>query len=164
MIFFQDPHEQVVRIVMSTWRLLQMMRKSDNGADATYKVLWQGFPIMVFRTSDHNQVFHPYGLAVCNAESTKYFRFIFQNLHNYNLEWRPSIILLGDGCGRITKGYVQVFSEPHVRVMCFYHVLTNVKEYTKVLPRELGQRVKGDIKVLQTGTNEESCLSVGRKK
>ena len=33
--------------------------------DATYKVVWQGYPIMVLGTSDHIQVFHPYGLAVC---------------------------------------------------------------------------------------------------
>jgi len=123
--------------------------------DATYKVVWQGCPLMVFGTSDHNQVFHPYGLAVCNAESTEDFRFIFQSLHNFDLEWKPSV-LLGDGCDRITKGYVEVFGEPRVRLMCFFHVSQNVEKYIKVLPRELGLRVKEDIRVLQTCTNEET--------
>ena len=82
-----DPDKQVVRIVVSTWRLLQMMRKSDMvQLDATYKVMWQGYPVMVLGTSDHNQVFHSYGLAVCNTESTEGFPFNFQSLHNFDLE------------------------------------------------------------------------------
>jgi len=73
---------------MSMGRLLRTMEKTEMiQIDATYKLNWQGYPVMVFGTSDCNQVFHLFGLAVCNGETAEDFRFIFESVHNFNLEW-----------------------------------------------------------------------------
>ncbi|CAF1343176.1 unnamed protein product, partial [Rotaria sordida] len=50
-------------------------------ADATYKLIWQGFPVLVIGTIDLNKAFHPFGLAICtNEKKTKDFEFIFNSI------------------------------------------------------------------------------------
>lgn len=153
-----NPDDQVLRLVVSTRRLLRSMEKSDMvQIDSTYKTIWQGYPVMVFGTSDRNQVFHPFGLVVCNAETGEDFRFIFEALHKYNLQWQPSV-LLADGSDAITMGFVKVFGVPLVRIMCFFHVVENLEKYLKVLPKNL-LHIKQDIDVLQICPDEETFKS-----
>jgi len=49
--------------------------------NATYKLTWQGYPIIIVGTSDKQQVFHPFTLAVTPGESEEDFSFIFDALH-----------------------------------------------------------------------------------
>lgn len=67
-------------------------------------------------TTDKNQTFHPFLLAVCKGESKDDFAFIFQALHSFNPEWMPTV-LLGDAC---EAGFVEVFGPPLIRLMCFF--------------------------------------------
>ena len=76
------------------------------------------------------------------------------NLKEINLEWRSSV-LLADGCDAITKGYIQVFGEPRVRLMCYFHVLHNLEKYFNVLPKQL-RELKKDIGDLQTCPTQET--------
>ena len=85
--------------------------------DATYKLTWQGYPVLLAGTSDSARVFHPFLLAVTKVESTKDFEFIFRVLHNFVPEWSPNI-LLADGADAITQAFTLVFGEPKVRLIC----------------------------------------------
>ncbi len=49
-------------------------------ADATYKLIWQGFPVLVVGTTDYDKAFHPFGLAVSSNEKTEDFEFMFKAL------------------------------------------------------------------------------------
>mgnify|MGYP002790673476 FL=1 len=53
-------------------------------ADATYKLTWQGFPILVCGTTDSNRKFHPFGITVCTNEKTEDFKFMFRSLIDGN--------------------------------------------------------------------------------
>lgn len=142
--------EQDLKIVISTLRLLDFMKKSEMvQIDATYKLNWQGYPVMVVGTSDKNNVFHPFAIAVCKSETTDDFGFIFTALHDLDVEWKPTV-LLADGSDAITAGFQLVFGEPLIRLMCFFHVLKNIEKYLKVLTK--GKRhgdLKDDIHALQ---------------
>ncbi|OXA40382.1 hypothetical protein Fcan01_24848 [Folsomia candida] len=58
-------------ILVSTLRLLtitQMTRLIHT--DATYKLNWEGFPVLVVRVSDKNRTFHPTAIAVTVGETS----------------------------------------------------------------------------------------------
>ena len=64
-----DVNENKFRFFISTKRLLQIAPTAKKiHADATYKLVWQGFPVLVIGTSDLDRHFHSFGLAVCSDE------------------------------------------------------------------------------------------------
>jgi len=73
----------IFRIFISTRRLLTTSSTSTKiHADATYKLVWQGFPILIVGTTDADRHFHPFGLAICTNEEKQDFKFLFQSLVN----------------------------------------------------------------------------------
>ncbi len=77
----EDDGGNKFRIFISSVRLLKIASMSQHiHADATYKLIWQGFPALVIGTTDLNKAFHPFGLAICSNEKTKDFQFIFCSL------------------------------------------------------------------------------------
>ncbi|GBO13675.1 hypothetical protein AVEN_119247-1 [Araneus ventricosus] len=63
-----DKHD--LKIVISTKRLLRLMIKTEGvQTDATYKLIWQGYPVLIVGSSDMNRTFHPFAIAVCNNET-----------------------------------------------------------------------------------------------
>jgi hypothetical protein len=147
--------EQELKIVVSTRRLLENMKKSCMvQTDATYKVIWQGYPVMLVGTSDKSRTFHPFAVAVCNNESASDFAFIFDALRTYDLDWHPDV-LLADASQAITAGYTQVFGAPVLRIMCYFHVLKNLETYLKPLPRYHQTNLKSDIRSLQVCWNAD---------
>jgi hypothetical protein len=151
--------EQDLKIVFSTKRLLSIARKLRMiQADATYKLLWQGFPVIIVGTSDKDNVFHPYLLAVIKGETCEDFSFVFRALHEYNLEWKPSI-LLGDASEAITNAFVNVFGIPAVRIMCYFHMLHNIEKYLKPLTKGgICVLIKLDIEALQHCSDEQTFI------
>ncbi|KAK7098959.1 hypothetical protein V1264_003169 [Littorina saxatilis] len=65
-----DQKEAFFRVCMTTKRLLKLGADAANvHADATYKLIWQGFPVLILGYSDANRMFHPLGLAVTKNET-----------------------------------------------------------------------------------------------
>ena len=48
--------------------------------EATYKLIWQGFPVPIVGTTDKAKKFLPFWLAVCMKEESADFAFIFSSL------------------------------------------------------------------------------------
>lgn len=154
----QLAEDQDLKIVFTTKRLLSIAEKSRTiQADATYKLLWQGYPVIIMGTSDIDNVFHPYVLAVTKGETVADFSFVFRALHQYNLEWKPNI-LLADACTAITNAFVAIFGVPEVRIMCHFHMLQNVEKYLKPLQTRTRLDLKLDIRALQTCADEETFM------
>ena len=146
--------DQDVKVVMSTCRLVSLCRKSSMvQADATYKLVWQGYPILIVGTSDMNNVFHPYALAITKGDTKEDFSFIFRALHEADLEWQPSI-LLADGSQAITNAFLAVFHVLDVRLMCSFHFHKNVETYIRPL-KHVYAKIKADIYVLQTCSDRD---------
>ncbi len=61
------------RFFVTTKRLLFNATISNKShADATYKLIWQGFPCLIIGTTDMIRQFHPYGFAVCSNEKERF--------------------------------------------------------------------------------------------
>ncbi|GBN65539.1 hypothetical protein AVEN_65045-1 [Araneus ventricosus] len=124
-----DKHD--LKIVISTKRLLRLMIKTEEvQTDATYKLIWQGYPVLIVGSSDMNRTFHPFAIAVCNNETESDFAFIFNCVEDscYKInetEWNPKI-LLADASSAITNGFKAVFGFPFRRLMCYFHVVKNI--------------------------------------
>ncbi len=130
--------------------------------DSTYKLVWQGYPVMLVGTSDKMKIFHPFAIAICQSERASDFAFIFDALQNYILNWHLRI-LLADGSDAITSGFESVFGTPAIRLTCFFHVKQNLEKYFKLLrkcPEYLNH--KRDIFSLQTSKDEKTfCVATG---
>ena len=83
-----DPNEQKLKIVISTRRLLNVVQNSEMlQADGTYKLVWQGYPVLIVGTSEKNNTFHPACLAICDSESADDYEFVFRALsHKFRME------------------------------------------------------------------------------
>ncbi len=71
-----------MRLFISTKHLLLIASKypKDIQADATYKLIWLGFPVLIIGISDMNKVFHPFELSLSRDEKTNNLAFIFSSL------------------------------------------------------------------------------------
>jgi len=88
-------------------------------------------------------------LAVTKGESAADFEFIFGALHEFQLQWTPSI-LLADGSDAITNGFAAVFGPPRIRLMCFFQVREKVEAYLKPLTKNgVCVQIKNDLHALQ---------------
>lgn len=75
------------KIVLSTPRLLRMLTYSELiQPDATYKLTWQGFPLLIRGCSDKNNVFHPLCAALCKSESSDDYAFIFDATRQHSVQ------------------------------------------------------------------------------
>lgn len=118
------------RFFISTRRLLNIASHARNiHADATYKLVWQGFPILIIGTTDLDRHFHPFGLAVCTNEEKQDFKFVFQTLINglemINKETTKIEVLIADSANAIRNAFQEIFGEKQM-IMCWAHVHRNV--------------------------------------
>lgn len=117
--------------------------------DASYKVTWQGYPILLVGTSDKNKVFHPFALAVSKNERTEDFEFIFRAVEMFSNDWKPEV-LLADASEAITAAFEKVFGAPRVRIMCYFHVTENVEKFLRPLSNQKTiNQIKSDMQALQ---------------
>ena len=73
------PELSTFHLSISTLFLLEHGLKSKHlCADATYKLLWHGFPVFLIGVTDMKRKFHPISLSICCNEETKDYEFIFK--------------------------------------------------------------------------------------
>lgn len=147
-----DPKQQKIDIFFSTKRLLSFTDKSNMvQIDATYKLVWESFPIFVIGCSDQNRVFHPFGISVSGGESHHEFGFVFSAIKKYNTNWTP-LYLLSDCADAIELGFRNIIGEPVKRLLCFVHVLKNIKD--SIPKSENKNTIIADIKLISTSYDD----------
>lgn len=109
-------------------------------ADATYKVLWQGFPCLIVGTTDQLKNFHIIGAAVCSGETEADFQFVFRSMKQsaldlLNVEIAPTAIVC-DAAHAISNAFKSVFGPSVSVIMCWAHVLRNVKKNANVREKQ----------------------------
>lgn len=129
------------RIAISTRRMLSNCVGIDQlCVDATYKLVWQGFPFLVVGTVDRAKKFHPLCFAICSNERQEDFTFLFKTIKSsveelYNEIFAPSI-LIADGAYSIRNAFEEVFGDSmQVMIMCYAHVLRNVSKQSLKNPK-----------------------------
>lgn len=116
--------------VLSTLFLLNILKdKKKICIDATYKINWLGFPLMVLGTIDRAKRFHPLVYACCSHEATLDYEFIFESVKNAikkhtHCKFEPEIVI-ADGSNAIRNAFFNSFKSAKLHVMCYAHVLRN---------------------------------------
>jgi hypothetical protein len=128
--------ERQFRLFFTTKRLIRIASIAILAhTDATYKLIWQGFPVLIVGTSDAYKRFHPIGLAVCTNERAADFQFLFEAvcfcLTDLGLPKPTSFDLVADAADAITNGFKAVFGDNFNRIMCWFHVEEAVKKRVK---------------------------------
>lgn len=75
-----DEKNPSFRFFVSTKLLSASAVSSIVHMDGTYKLIWQGYPILHVGTTDMHRSFHPFGLGVCTNEQTADYQFIFESM------------------------------------------------------------------------------------
>ncbi len=158
--------EESFRFFVTTRRLLSIATEASFiHADSTYKLIWNGFPVLICGTSDKNKVFHPFGLSVCTKEKEHDYQFMFECLqvgleatNQPTLKRDGSIALIADAADAITNGFKAVFAKnaDFLRVMCWFHVRKAVENCLAMLAeKSLQDKILMDVKILQLATSPE---------
>uniref|UniRef100_A0A915CWU2 MULE transposase domain-containing protein n=1 Tax=Ditylenchus dipsaci TaxID=166011 RepID=A0A915CWU2_9BILA len=92
--------------------------------DATYKLNWHGFPVMIYGFSDAEQHFFATHLALVSNKNTWCYERFFEAISA--LYYAPEIIM-GDGDTTISAATKKVWV-PIQRAMCYAHVKMNLKK------------------------------------
>lgn len=113
-------------------------------ADGTYKLNWQGFPVLLVGTTDMHRKFHTFGVAVSTHERAVDFEFIFnavkislRNLFDEKLEPK---ILICDAAHSIHNGFRKVFGQDKLVIMCWAHMRMAFVEKLPTYIRDQKQR------------------------
>lgn len=129
----RNPDESEFRFMVSSKQLLELaINVKKVHTDATYKLIWQGFPVFFVGTTDEHRQFHMFGIAVCTTEATKDFGFIFNAVRLgvktlFNNTTDPDF-LVADAAKAIHNGFVEVFGPDKTTVMCWSHVRRAVSQ------------------------------------
>jgi MULE transposase domain len=67
--------------VISTIRLLKIAQLCDKlHADATYKLNFQGYPVIIFGVTDQSKKFYVTCICLCSNETTEDLKYMFRSL------------------------------------------------------------------------------------
>lgn len=113
--------EKIFRIFITTKRLLGFTTRATHIlADATYKLITQGFPVLTCGTTDKSKQFHPYGIAVTTNEKQEDFAFlftaIFETARRIGLAPIVPTLLVADSAESITNGFNSAFPGVEAKV------------------------------------------------
>lgn len=99
------------RYIITTKTLLMNATVLDNhlAVDATYKVMFQGFPLILIGSTDKFKKYHPFAVAVVSSEKEEDYKFIFREF-KVNIETMFQILytpktLLADGALAIRNAF-----------------------------------------------------------
>ena len=152
-------------VVITTPRLVRLMGEepfAKNGClhtDATYKLLWQGYPVLVAAVSDHNHKTRPVAISVTTNEDGDAFTFLLKALQQTvekitGHKYCPSVVM-ADGASAITVAVRRIFGTNCLRGMCWAHTIRNVdKEIDKIADKGAQTEVREGVRLLQLASSE----------
>lgn len=129
-----EKRENGFHFCITTIRLLAILSQAKKICiDATYKINWLGFPLIVLGTVDQTKKFHPLIFACSSSETTNDYKFVFKSAkmgarkylkHSFSPE-----ILIADGAEAIRNAFFAVFKESaKTFIMCAAHMFRNVRK------------------------------------
>lgn len=151
--------EMSFRFTMSTPLLLAKIAKRELICiDATYKLNWLGFPLIIMGTIDREKKFHPLIYACSSHERTEDYAFVFKSVKDAIRIHLKKIFspktLVSDGANAIRTSFYEVFPNAELDIMCFAHVLRNVRKRPFV-SKNNKSLIIDDIKKMQLAQNRK---------
>lgn len=124
--------------------------------DATYKLNWNNFPLIIVGTVDRMNKFHPLVYACTSNERTEDYEFVFTSIKIavqsfYGETFEPTT-LITDGAIPIRNAFDLVYISADLGIMCFPHVLRNVMKQPFIVKTNK-PLIISDIKKVQQASN-----------
>lgn len=153
-------HKQGFGFCIATLNLLERLSELETICiDATYKLNWMGFPLIVLGTVDRNKKFHPLLYGCSSHETTEDYAFIFQSVMDGiekifpQANFQPKK-LIADGADAIRNAFYLVFEKSaEIDIMCFAHVIRNVRK-RPFASKNNKPLIVDDIKKMQLAYNK----------
>lgn len=149
------------RIVLSTKNLLKQCISADIlHADATYKLIWQGYPVLIAGTTDKNRKFHPICLTVTTNECKADFKTMFQGVKSnllsiFSHTFEPKILVC-DAAKSIQNAFRDVFGKETFVKMCWAHAKKKIcTKLDQTTEKNFRKYLLEDIDALQSATSVE---------
>ena len=153
---FGEEHKSTFRVFISTLRLLKLALYTNAiQADATHKVVYEGFPLLMVGVTDKKNQFHPVGLAMCKTEKEDDFAFIFESIKIGITKFFPGTVyapevLIAHSAGAIPNGFRSVFGDSFKRVNSWHHAKKNIDpKLMKLKDKNVRSQIDIDIGLLQ---------------
>lgn len=146
---------------VSSKRLLRNIVKGNRlHADSTYKLIWEGFPVLIIGTTDQDKSFHMAGLGVCSHEKEADFAFCFASIKKGVLMVCDTDLkidtVISDAAHSIQKGFKTVFGQDATVLMCWAHVIPAVQLHAKTLiPKAKQNELLEDLRQIQVISSPE---------
>lgn len=147
--------------VFSSQRLLRnVTMASVLHCDATYKLLWQNFPLLIIGVTDKCRSFHPVAFCLSSNETAKAFEFFFETLKIKVFEMYGANLLeileylQSDAADAIKKAFNAVFPGKTM-LTCWFHVKKNISKRPLCNPSSSASILQ-DIDCLQLCPNQLS--------
>lgn len=147
------------KCVLSTKRLL-LNAKDINilWVDATYKLNYQGFPLLVVGTIDKNKSFHLIAICCCVHEREEDFNFFFKTVAKavktvHDIDLQPEI-MVSDAADAIRNSFFNSFASAKLDIMCYAHVVRNIRKQ-RLQNRSNMQSILNDVRILQRSNSKE---------
>lgn len=148
------------RFTMSTPLMLQRLaHRKTICIDATYKLNWMGFPLIIMGTVDRAKQFHPLIYACSSNERTEDYEFVFRSVKDairmhIKKIFRP-MTLVADGADAIRSAFYAIFPNAVMDIMCFAHVLRNIRKRPFV-SKNNKSLIIDDIKKMQLAASRQA--------
>lgn len=147
------------RFTMTTPLLLSKLAKRKTICiDATYKLNWMGFPLIIMGTVDRAKKFHPLIYACSSHERSEDYAFVFRSVKDGIRDHLKKIFnpmtLIADGADAIRNGFYTTFPNAELDVMCFAHVLRNIRK-RPFASKNSKSLIIDDIKKMQLAPNRQ---------
>ena len=121
------PDDTRVLVIFTTRNLIERMGKTDNvHVDATYRLVWQKYPILICGVTSDTGTFFGSMLVLSSNEDAETWRGVYDYVHSLNIHPK---FRMSDGAKAITRGGLDVFAnceeedcKESVRTMCWSHV------------------------------------------
>ncbi|CAF2911546.1 unnamed protein product [Rotaria sp. Silwood2] len=150
-----DTSGRIFRLFLSSVRFLNIGSVASHiNAGATFKLVWQGFPVLVIGTTDLSKAFHPLGLAICSNEKAEDFELICNALQIGMQKIKKNLLkpkaLVWNAADSIKNGFRSVFGNSFDQIMCWSHMKRKIENrICQVNDRDIAKEMVEDIEMLQ---------------
>jgi SWIM zinc finger len=159
------------QIIFSTKRLLRLAQHARNvHVDGTYKLVYQGYPVLIIGFSDASRSFHPIALSLSMKERLCDYHHLFtvisasiHELFGDVFSYRPNV-LISDASAAI-KGAFRAWCEDvdKKEIVCWAHVYRNIEKHKHLCSDEtIRNNILTDVKVLQLCSSPEIFAAVAK--
>lgn len=108
-------------------------------SDATYKVTWHGYPLLVSGYTDRANHFHLAAVSLCSTEKSSDFAPLFKSVYDKRQDVIPKV-LLTDASESMHNALPPEWSHA-TRGMCYVHVYRNVENASKKMIKSQNKRI-----------------------